>query len=110
MFRLAVVHSLPSAIRLEEEKAGPFRSFAERCVEHAPQTSPRAIPSAIAATRIRIGVILSSPPDVVIVSTSPQGCDLFGALLQKPLRVRIDRVPCNITASLLSASTLLHLS
>jgi hypothetical protein len=60
---LAVVHSLPSAIRLEEEIVrDTFWSFAERCVEPAPPTNPKAILSAIAATRIRIGVMLSSPP------------------------------------------------
>ena len=62
-FRLAVVHSLPSAMRLEEAIVPDrFWSFAERCVEPAPPTNPNAILSAIAATRIRIGVRLTSPP------------------------------------------------
>ena len=46
-FRLAVVHSLPSAIRLEEAiVADRFWSFAERCVELASPTNPNAILSA----------------------------------------------------------------
>lgn len=60
-FRLAVVHSLPSAIRLEEAIA-PDRvwSFAEPCVEPAPPTDPNAILSAITAALIRLVVMLSS--------------------------------------------------
>ena len=55
MFRLAVVHSLPSAIRLEEAIVPDrFWSFAEPCVEPAPPTNPNAILSAIAAALIRL--------------------------------------------------------
>jgi alkanesulfonate monooxygenase SsuD/methylene tetrahydromethanopterin reductase-like flavin-dependent oxidoreductase (luciferase family) len=61
-FRFAVVHSLPSAIRLEEEIVpDTFWSSAERCVEPAPPRDPNAILSAIATTRIRIGVMVASP-------------------------------------------------
>ena len=60
--RLAVVHSLPSAIRLEEAIVPDrFWSFAERCVEPAPPTNPNAILSAVATALIRPVVMLSSP-------------------------------------------------
>jgi hypothetical protein len=43
-FRLAVVHSLPSAILLEEAiMPDRFWSFGERCVDLAPPTNPNAI-------------------------------------------------------------------
>ena len=62
-FRLAVVHSLPSAIRLEEAIVPDrFWSFAERCVELASPTNPNAILSAIATALMRLVVMLSSPP------------------------------------------------
>jgi hypothetical protein len=58
-FRLAVVHSLPSAIRLEEAIAPDrFWFFPERCVEPAPPTNPNAILSAIATAPIRLVVIV----------------------------------------------------
>jgi hypothetical protein len=58
-FRLAVVHSLPSAIRLEEAIVPDrFWSFAEPCVEPAPPTNPNAILSAIATAPIRLVVML----------------------------------------------------
>ena len=58
--RLAVVHSLPSAIRLEEAIVPDrFWSFAERCVEPAPPTNPNAILSAVATALIRPVVMLS---------------------------------------------------
>ena len=61
-FRLAVVHSLPSAIRLEEATVPDrFWSFAEPCVEPAPPTNPNAILSAIATAPIRLVVMLCSP-------------------------------------------------
>jgi uncharacterized protein (TIGR02145 family) len=51
-FRLAVVHSLPSAIRLEGAIVpDSFWSFAEPCVEPAPPTNPNAILSAIAPSK-----------------------------------------------------------
>ena len=59
-FRLAVVHSLPSAILLEEVfVADRFWSLAERCVELAPPTNPNAILSASAAALMRFVVMLS---------------------------------------------------
>ena len=59
--RLAVVHSLPSAILLEEAIVPDrFWSFGERCVELAPPTNPNAILSAIATALIRLVVMLSS--------------------------------------------------
>jgi hypothetical protein len=62
-FRLAVVHSLPSAIRLEEAIVPDrFWSLAEPCVEPAPPTNPNVILSAIATAPIRLVVMLSSPP------------------------------------------------
>src|SRR5262245_48384988 len=62
-FRLAVVHSLPSAIRLEGTiMPDGFWSFAERCGEPAPPTNPNAILSAIATALIRLVGMLSSPP------------------------------------------------
>jgi hypothetical protein len=65
-FRLAVVHSLPSAIRLDEAIVPDrFCSFAERCVEPSSPTHPNAILSAIATTLIRLVVMLSSPPCVI---------------------------------------------
>ena len=65
-FRLAVVHSLPSANRLEETIVpDSFWSLAEPCVEPAPPTDPNAILSAIAAALIRLVVMLSSPHGVV---------------------------------------------
>ena len=64
--RLAVVHSLPSANRLEETIApDSFWSLAEPCVEPAPPTDPNAILSAIAAALIRLLVMLSSRDGVV---------------------------------------------
>ena len=60
-FRLAVVHSLPSAIRLEEVfVADRFWSLAERCVELASPTDPNAILSAIAAMLLRVAIMLSA--------------------------------------------------
>jgi hypothetical protein len=57
-FRLAVVHSLPSAIRLEEAIVPDrFWSLAEPCVEPAPPTNPNAILSAIATALIRLVVM-----------------------------------------------------
>jgi hypothetical protein len=57
---LAVVRSLPSAIRLEEVIVpDSFWSFAEPCVEPVPPTNPNAILSAIATALIRLVVILS---------------------------------------------------
>ena len=62
-FRLAVVHSLPSAIRLKEALVlDRFWSFGERCVELAPPTNPNAILSAIATAPVRLVVMLSAPP------------------------------------------------
>ena len=61
--RLAVVHSLPSAIRWEEAIVPDrFWSFAERCVEPAPPTNPNAMLIAIATALTRLVVMLSSPP------------------------------------------------
>ena len=60
-FRLAVVHSLPSAIRLDEAIVPDrFWSFGERCVELALSTNPNAMLSAIATAPIRLVVMLSS--------------------------------------------------
>ena len=65
-FRLAVVHSLPSAIRLEEAIVRDrFWSFAERCVELAPPTNPNAILSAIATALMRLVVMLSPRHGVI---------------------------------------------
>ena len=62
-FRLAVVHCLPSAIRLEEAIVpGGSWSFAEPCIEPASPPNPNAILSAIAAAPIRLVVMLCSPP------------------------------------------------
>jgi predicted RNA polymerase sigma factor len=48
---LAVIHSFQSAIRLEGEVVpDTFWSFAERWVEPAPPTDPKAMLSAMAAT------------------------------------------------------------
>ena len=66
-FRLAVVHSLPSAILLEEAIVpDSFWSFGERCVELAPPTNPNAILSATATALIRLVVMLSARGDGVI--------------------------------------------
>ena len=60
-FRLAVVHSLPSAILLDEAIApDTFWSFGERCLELAPPTNPNAILSATTTALIRLVVMLSS--------------------------------------------------
>ena len=62
-FRLAVVHSFPSAIRLEEAiLPDRFWSVAEPCVESARANNPNAILSAIATAPIRLVVMLPSPP------------------------------------------------
>ena len=61
-FRLAVVHSLPSAIRFEEgvvPTPAAFWACAERRSEEA-LTDPNAILSAIDTTQTRIGFVLSS--------------------------------------------------
>src|SRR5262245_8656258 len=62
-FRFSVIHSLPSAIRLEEAIVpDSFWSFAEPCVEPAPPTDPNAILSAIAAALIRlVGMFVLAP-------------------------------------------------
>ena len=61
-FRFAVVHSLPSAIRLEEAIVPDrFWSFAGSSVEQAAATNPNAMLSAIATTLLRLVVMLSSP-------------------------------------------------
>ena len=67
-FRLAVVHSLPSAIRLEDAIA-PDRvwSFAEPCVEPAPPTVPNAILRAIAAALIRLVVMVQGQEQHVMM-------------------------------------------
>ena len=65
-FRLAVVHSLPSAKRLEEAIVPDrFWFFAEPCVEPVPPADPIAILNAIAAALIRLVVMLSSRQGVV---------------------------------------------
>jgi hypothetical protein len=57
--RLCLVHSLPSAIRLEEYIVpDAFRSCAERRSREA-LTDPNPILSAIEATQTRIGLVLS---------------------------------------------------
>ena len=60
-FRLAVVHSLPSAMRLEETIVpdGLWRCDA-LCVEPAPQPNSTAMLSAIATVLIRLVIMLSS--------------------------------------------------
>jgi hypothetical protein len=56
---LSVVQSLPSAIRLEEWNVpDTFWSSPKRCVEPAPPTDPKAILTAIATARIRIGILV----------------------------------------------------
>src|SRR5688572_19512127 len=61
-FRFAVVHSLPSAIRLEEAIVPDrFWSFAGSSVEQPAATHPNAMLSAIATTLLRLGVMSSSP-------------------------------------------------
>ena len=65
-FRFAVVHSLPSANRVEETIVpDSFWSLTEPCVDPAPPTDPNAILSAIAVALIRLVVMLSSPLAVI---------------------------------------------
>src|SRR5262245_22761207 len=65
-FRLAVVHSLPSAMRLESAIVPErFWSFPERCDERKQRTSPNAMISATVTTPIRVPLILSSPSRVI---------------------------------------------
>ena len=60
--RFAVIHSLPSAIRLEAgDLAETFWSLAEGFIDPAPSRSPNAILSAIDRAVVRLVVMLSSP-------------------------------------------------
>src|SRR5262245_21623574 len=57
-FRLTVVHSLPSAMRLELAIAlGRFWSFPEHCVEPATRARANAMFRAILTTRLRLAVM-----------------------------------------------------
>ena len=71
MFRFPVVHSLPSAIRLDEAIVpDTFWSFAESSVEQVAATHPNTTLSAIPTT-LRLVVMLSSGIGVSAASITP---------------------------------------